>query len=127
MLICYFGGVFDLANYGQSYGWMVRATVENFNIDENAVTWTEDTADEPTYQITSLNPATNYVVQVRGDYGTDGLSKWATTTFTTEELSLELADNATDNGEAIKLLLRNCFLLSSCLCVFVFSKRCLAI
>lgn len=78
-----YGHLSDLnPNFG-SYGFMIRGCVESDVLDESAISWTTTTCSQPPYQLTGLTPETKYVVQVRGDYGEDGISQWGTTTFTT--------------------------------------------
>ena len=69
------------------YGFMIRGYVETSALDESAIDWTTTTSSETSCQLTGLMPETDYVVQVRGDYGDEGIGQWATTTCTTHSLS----------------------------------------
>lgn len=74
-----------LGDLGASYanrGWMIRGYVES-TTDPESVRWTEDTSTSGSYPITGLTPETDYFVQVRSDYGSDGKSEWVTSLFTT--------------------------------------------
>ena len=62
------------------FGWMIRGYFES---ETTEINWTTATTTEKSYDITGLDPETKYVVQVQGDFGSDGTSEWATTTFTT--------------------------------------------
>ncbi len=75
----------DNANLA-GFGWMIRGYFES---DASDITWNTATTTEKSYDITGLDPETTYIVQVRGDFGSDGVSEWATSAFTT------LASNAT--------------------------------
>ena len=71
---------FDLVQAVPGYSWMIRAYTE---AELDGITWTTQNAiTENTYQLTGLTEATNYVAQVRANYGTDQ-SAWNTTGFTT--------------------------------------------
>ena len=65
------------------YGWMIRACMEVPEVDFDAIVWTTAAATGSTYELTGLQPLTNYVAQVRGNYGADGNSEWETTRFIT--------------------------------------------
>ena len=78
-----YGHLSDLNPDFGSYGFMIRGCVESDVLDESAISWITTTCSQPPYQLTGLTPETKYVVQVRGDYGEDGISQWGTTTFTT--------------------------------------------
>ena len=64
------------------YGWMIRGYVEAA-VDESSIEWKKTTTTERACQLTALTPETDYVVQVRGNYGEEGISQWTTTAFTT--------------------------------------------
>ena len=70
----------DLANLGVTgVGWMIRANVETISISGTIHSCTENT-----YPLTGLSPEMTYAAQVRTVCGgEDGVSKWATTMFTT--------------------------------------------
>ena len=75
----------DLSDSGSGtpYGCAMKLT---FNEDIESLPWTTITdinADE--YNLTGLNPETFYLVQVRSNYGSDGVSNWTTLDFTTLE------------------------------------------
>lgn len=58
---------------------------------------------------TGLTPDTDYYVQVRGDYGSDGKGEWATSLFTTPAdhttaISLAAPDSSPKGGESIYTL-----------------------
>ena len=57
--------------------------------------------DAATLAITGLDPETNYEWQVQGIYNGKPTEWSEVVTFTTEELNLELANDATDNSETI--------------------------
>ena len=85
-----------------SLGWMIRGYFES-TTDPSTVEWTTTSTSNDSYTITGLTTETNYVVQVRGDYGSDGKGEWATGFFKTTpsnpvptDLSAELvSDGAT--------------------------------
>ena len=87
----------SLLSPAENYGWMIRGCMETLEFDEDAISWTTTTCNKPTCQLTGLTPETGYLLQVRGDYGSDGKSEWATTIFTTLK-HIELADNADNSG-----------------------------
>ena len=66
----------------------------------NAVEWFSTiNSTETSFTLTDLNPSTEYVVQVRGDYGDENYSEWVTTNFTTSEetaLNSAIADSEDD-------------------------------
>lgn len=77
----------DLSDSGSGtpYGCAMKLT---FNEDIESLPWTTITdinADE--YNLTGLNPETFYLVQVRSNYGSDGVSNWKTLDFTTLEMN----------------------------------------
>ena len=77
-------GWVDLASVGGSgYCWMVRAIFAT--PDPSALTWTTVADATSPAELTGLTPGTTYAVRVKSIYGTDGESKWAYTSFTTEE------------------------------------------
>ena len=80
-----------------SYGWMIRAYIESEDIN-----WSEpvNCTDQP-YKLTGLDHTKNYAVQVRGNYGTNGYSDWATVTFDKTSGNLELGNNNTNNADLI--------------------------
>ena len=72
----------DLASVGgEGYCWMVGAEIGDF--DPATATWT--TVDDVTSpaELTGLNAATTYTVEVRAIFGTEGTSEWTSTCFTT--------------------------------------------
>ncbi len=81
---------------GFDYGWRIRGLMET----GNAVEWFSTVnSTETSFMLTDLNPATEYVVQVRGDYGDENYSEWVTTNFTTNEetaLNSAVADSEDD-------------------------------
>ena len=80
-----------------SYGFMIRGYMET-EIGDHTINWTTATCSEPTYLLTGLIPETDYVAQVRGDYGEEGNSQWSTATFTTpkqNETGIDTLDNLT--------------------------------
>ena len=70
----------DLADAGvPGYGWMIRAEVETVPVNGTVYTSTSNT-----YALTDLDPATQYVFQVRSNCGgEDGVSAWTSVAFTT--------------------------------------------
>ncbi|MBR2101153.1 MAG: fibronectin type III domain-containing protein [Prevotella sp.] len=85
----------------QSCGWLIRGYIETSGIDYESFDWTTATTNNTQYQITGLTPQTTYIVQVQGNYGNDGLSQWATTSFTTQEANIvptDLAAETTHNS-----------------------------
>ena len=83
-----------------NYGWMIRGYIESENLNPDMVDWTSVTTDEKSYKMTGLIPETDYVVQVRGDYGSLGKSNWDSQMFTTLK-ELTLGNSATDNSDVI--------------------------
>lgn len=72
----------DLASSLAGYGWMIRAEI-NDGIDPATVTWTSVADVTSPYELTGLNPETTYTASVKAVYGTEGESKWTSTTFKT--------------------------------------------
>ena len=70
----------DLASSLADYGWMIRGFVDSTAPDYD---WNSVTGVTSPYTITNLDPETDYVVRVKGKFGTEGYSNWATTSFTT--------------------------------------------
>jgi len=81
------------------FGFMIRGYIESEGIDPDAVTWAYTYNAEKPCPLTGLTPATNYVVQVQGNYA-EGSSEWTTQTFTTLP-NVILTDNAADNGATL--------------------------
>lgn len=81
---------------GFDYGWRIRGLMET----GNAVEWFSTiNSTETSFTLTNLNPSTEYVVQLRGDYGDENYSEWVTTNFTTSEetaLNSAIADSEDD-------------------------------
>lgn len=70
---------------GAAYSFMIRGFVDN--VDLSSISWT--TAEDVTspYTIEGLDSETDYAVRVRGDFGADGESIWASTSFTTKSVN----------------------------------------
>jgi hypothetical protein len=69
---------------GFAYGWRIHGFIETENLD--AVEWSSPVSCmEPSYTLTDLIAGKDYMVQVRGNYGSDNYSNWETTTFSTSE------------------------------------------
>ena len=73
----------DLSSSLAGYGWMIRAYLTSY--DPSTATWIDEITGITTtsYEITDLTAEKDYVVQVMGDCGIDGLSLWRTAYFTT--------------------------------------------
>jgi hypothetical protein len=80
----YYDGIWQhLGDLGlENAGWMIRGYFES-TTDPETINWTKDTSTSGSYSITGLTPETDYMIQVRGDYGSDGKSEWVTSLFTT--------------------------------------------
>jgi hypothetical protein len=59
------------------------------------------TATSGSYPITGLTPETDYIIQVRGDYGSDSKSEWVESLFTTPAVntSISIATDPYRKGE----------------------------
>ena len=83
----YYGGAWnkiaDLVS-ADDVGWMIRGNMATIDFNSDNITWTTVTCDEATALLTGLQAETDYIVQVRGNYGTDGYSAWRTGVFTTK-------------------------------------------
>jgi hypothetical protein len=90
--VCDNGYWYKIANFG----WMIRGYIESENLAENTEI---HSCTEPSYQLSLDGNENYYVVQVRGNYGSDGVSEWATATITK---ALELGNNNTNNEELIE-------------------------
>lgn len=90
----------DLASSFASSGWMIRGYMEASGINESTVSWTNVSCDDSPCQLTGLTPETEYVVQVRGNYGIAGSSTWESQTFTT--LANVILNDASDNSSIIE-------------------------
>ena len=75
------------------YGWLIRGYFES---EASEITWTTASTTEKSYEITGLTPETTYLIQIRGDFGSDGISEWATSVFTTLALDATPTDLAAD-------------------------------
>ena len=73
----------DLISDFGSNGWMIRAQIERTTIDEDEVNWQTVTSSTSPCVLTWLKPQTDYVVKVRGCYGSDVYSPWSSSTFFT--------------------------------------------
>ena len=73
-----------------NYGWMIRGYFES-TTDMETFKWTEATATSGSYPITGLTPETDYIIQVRGDYGSDGKSDWVNSLFTTPAVNTSVS------------------------------------
>ena len=83
-----------------NYGWMIRGYFES-TTDMETIRWTEGTATSGSYPITGLTPETDYIIQVRGDYGSDSKSEWVESLFTTPAVntSISIATDPYRKGE----------------------------
>ena len=84
----------DIAPSLANYGWMIRGFIDS---TVPTYDWTSVSGVTSPYTITGLQPETDYVVKVQGDFGTDGTSNWTWAYFTTPsvcEAPIDLA--ATD-------------------------------
>ena len=81
--------------------WMIRGYVESESLNPDIVDWTTATCSDHSYMLTDLETATDYVVQVRGNYDGEGSSQWETLMFTTRQ-NVSLADAATNNTAGIE-------------------------
>lgn len=77
----------DVFSTMSGYGWIIRAYLESDPLDESAFTWTQATVDSESCQISDLSPDTRYIAQVRGKYGVDGDSPWATALFNSNDIN----------------------------------------
>ena len=69
---------------GFNFCWRIRGFIETENLD--AIEWSVPAnCTEQSYNLTDLNAAQNYMVQVRAIYGDEDLSEWETQTFSTLE------------------------------------------
>ncbi len=69
---------------GFNYCWRIRGFIETENLD--AIEWSAPAnCTELSYNLTDLNAAQNYMVQVRAIYGDEDISEWETQTFSTLE------------------------------------------
>lgn len=76
----------DLSSSLSDDCWMIRGYLEDSSLLD-ALSWTTLTSSENTCQLTGLTSETEYLVQVRSDFGSDGKSQWATGQFTTKSPS----------------------------------------
>ena len=84
------------------YGWMIRGYIESEGLNPDLVEWINVSSyTEKSYKMTNLIPEKDYVVQVRGDYGTNGKSDWVTQLFTTGKI-IELADDGAANSDILE-------------------------
>jgi hypothetical protein len=83
-----------------NYGWMIRGYFES-TTDMETFKWTEATATSGSYPITGLTPETDYIIQVRGDYGSDSKSDWVQYLFTTPAVntSVSIVTDPSTKGE----------------------------
>ena len=104
------GSWFPMEYFGSDdYCWMIRGHIETNDVDDESVAWTDKpSTNEKNYKVASLNPNTQYVFQVRGDYGENGKSAWASVYFTTKSGLESLQDawiqaiaDVTFTGEAL--------------------------
>ena len=63
------------------YGWMIRAELSGN--DPSTATWIAVENSSSPCKLEGLNPETTYTFRVRGDFGDEGMSDWAMSTFTT--------------------------------------------
>lgn len=69
---------------GFDYCWRIRGFIETENLE--AIEWSAPAnCTELSYNLTDLNAAQNYMVQVRAIYGDEDISEWETQTFSTLE------------------------------------------
>lgn len=64
-------------------GWMIRGYIETRDLGDDDVEWTTVSCTDNTYTLTGLTAEKDYVVQVRGIYGSDTKTSWVQKTFTT--------------------------------------------
>ena len=84
------------------YGWMIRGYIESEGLNPDLVEWINVSSyTEKSYKMTNLIPEKDYVVQVRGDYGTNGKSDWVTQLFTTGKI-IELVDDGAANSDILE-------------------------
>lgn len=72
----------DLASSLAGYGWMIRGEMASSN-DPSTATWIAVPNPTSPCTLEGLNPETTYTFRVRGDFGDEGMSDWAMSTFTT--------------------------------------------
>ena len=71
----------SLYTTGAAYSFMIRGYADNFDL--STLNWNTEPDVTSPYTIDGLDPVTPYIVRVRGDYGEDGISNWASKIFTT--------------------------------------------
>lgn len=86
----------DVATQFSNSGWMIRAYLEIPTTDS----WTTVSNVANPYQLTGLNPETNYLVQVQAVYG-DEMSDWCEPSFFTTPSGIVLDDTG-NNTVVIK-------------------------
>lgn len=64
-------------------GFMIRGYIETRDLGDSDVAWATVSCTDNTYKLTGLTAETDYVVQVRGIYGSDTKTAWVQKTFTT--------------------------------------------
>ena len=96
-LCWYFGGA-SWVDSGKI--WMIRGYIESVGVNPDDLSWTTTSCTTQTCKLT-LTPNKNYAVRVRGNYGTNLYSDWATDTFDKASGNLELGNNNTNNAELI--------------------------
>ena len=88
----------DIASDYAGYGWMIRGYMDAVT-DLSSVSWTTVNTSDNTCNLTGLTASTDYVVQVRANYG-ENSSEWATTFFTTPSATDAPIDLAATNVKA---------------------------
>ena len=77
------------------YGWMIRAELSGN--DPSTATWIAVENPSSPCTLEGLNPETTYTFRVRGDFGDEGMSDWAMSTFTTSAGTEDPIDLAATN------------------------------
>ncbi len=72
----------DLSSSLAGEGWMIRGEMASGN-DPSTATWIAVENPSSPCTLEGLNPETTYTFRVRGDFGDEGMSDWAMSTFTT--------------------------------------------
>ena len=75
---------------------MIRGYIETRDLGDSDVEWTTVSCTENTCKLTGLTAETDYVVQVRGIYGSDTKTAWVQKTFTT---TAPMPGDANGDGE----------------------------
>ncbi len=89
------------SSHPENLCWMIRGYMESKGLNPDLVNWTTQTCNDLSCKLVGMEPATDYVVQVRGYYSDErDYSKWESQMFTTQN-NINLGNDANNNSRIL--------------------------